>query len=140
VTQSLIAIALVVAGWSVFAKGLRRWHLTAPIILVLNMAVPPVIKALVVGVVVGATLALLTNAAERRDLMTEQSKRLLIVVAPILSYGISIGIEGNGFVAAFVCGIAMNALRRQETFHQQLSSTEDIGFGSRPGCGLSSAA
>ena len=34
-TQWLIATALVVAGWSIFAKGLQRWHLTAPIVLVL---------------------------------------------------------------------------------------------------------
>src|SRR3984957_20991904 len=35
VTPSLIAIALVVAGWSIFAKGLQRGHLTAPLVLVL---------------------------------------------------------------------------------------------------------
>jgi sodium/hydrogen antiporter len=92
------------------------------------MAVPPRIKAVVVGVVAGGALALLTNMSERRDLMTEQSKRLLIVVAPILSYGVSVGIGGNGFVAAFVCGITMNNLRRSETFRQQLASVDDIGF------------
>ncbi|MBV8966067.1 MAG: cation:proton antiporter [Mycobacteriaceae bacterium] len=94
----------------------------------LSMAIPPVIKALAVGVAVGGALAMLTNAAEQRDLMTAQSKRLLIVVAPILVYGISIGIGGNGFVAAFVCGIAMNAVRRTETFHREMSSADDIGF------------
>ena len=92
------------------------------------MAIPPVIKALFTGIVVGGALALLTNAAERRDVMTEQSKRLLIIVAPILSYGLSIGIGGNGFISAFVCGIAMTRLRRTETFHQQVASADDIGF------------
>ena len=52
-------------------------------------------------------LALLPNAAERRNVMTEQSSRLLIIVAPLLSYGLSIVIGGNGFISAFVCGIAM---------------------------------
>jgi hypothetical protein len=85
-------------------------------------------KTLVVGIVVGGALALLTNAAARRDLMTEQSKRLLIVVAPILSYGLSVGIGGNGFVSAFVCGIALNSLRRSDTFREQLASADDIGF------------
>jgi NhaP-type Na+/H+ or K+/H+ antiporter len=93
-----------------------------------NMALPPVVKALVVGIVVGGALALLTNAAERRDLMTEQSKRLLIVIAPILSYGLSVGIGDNGFVSAFVCGIALNSLRRSDTFREQLASADDIGF------------
>ncbi len=94
----------------------------------LNMSIPPVIKALLTGVIVGGALALMTNAAERRDVMTEQSKRLLIIVAPILSYGLSIGIGGNGFISAFVCGIAMTRLRRAETFHQQAASADDIGF------------
>ena len=94
----------------------------------LNMAVPPVIKALLVGIIIGGVLALLTSAAERRNLMTEQSKRLLMIVAPILSYGVSIGIAGNGFVSAFVCGIAMNGFRRSETFRRQLASAEDVGF------------
>jgi sodium/hydrogen antiporter len=94
----------------------------------LTMAVPSVIEALLVGAVIGGTLALLTNAAERRDAMTEQSKRLLIIAAPILSYGVSVGIGGNGFISAFVCGIVMNTLRRSETFRQQLASADDIGF------------
>src|SRR5262249_18741337 len=94
----------------------------------LKMAVPPVIKALLIGTIVGGALALLANASERRDVMTEQSRRLLAIVAPILSYGLSIGIGGNGFIAAFVCGIAMSSLRRTETFHQQLASADDIGF------------
>jgi NhaP-type Na+/H+ or K+/H+ antiporter len=94
----------------------------------LKMAVPPVIKALLIGTIVGGALALLANASERRDVMTEQSRRLLAIVAPILSYGLSIAIGGNGFIAAFVCGIAMSSLRRTETFHQQLASADDIGF------------
>jgi sodium/hydrogen antiporter len=94
----------------------------------LNMAVPPVIKALFIGIIVGGALALLTNAAEQRDVMTEQSRRLLIIVAPILSYGLSVGTGGNGFISAFVCGIALTRLRRTETFQQQLASADDIGF------------
>jgi NhaP-type Na+/H+ or K+/H+ antiporter len=94
----------------------------------LTMAVPPVIEALLVGAVIGGALALLTNAAERRDAMSEQSKRLLIIAAPILSYGVSVGIGGNGFISAFVCGIVMNTIRRSKTFRQQLASADDIGF------------
>jgi sodium/hydrogen antiporter len=94
----------------------------------LKMALPPVIKALLIGTIVGGALALLANASERRDVMTVQSRRLLVIVAPILSYGLSIAIGGNGFISAFVCGIAMSSLRRTETFYQQLASADDIGF------------
>jgi sodium/hydrogen antiporter len=94
----------------------------------LKMALPPVIKALLIGTIVGGALALLADASERRDVMTVQSRRLLVIVAPILSYGLSIAIGGNGFISAFVCGIAMSSLRRTETFYQQLASADDIGF------------
>jgi NhaP-type Na+/H+ or K+/H+ antiporter len=94
----------------------------------LKMAVPPVIKAAVIGTIVGAALALLPNAAERRNVMTEQSSRLLNIVAPILSYGLSIVLGGNGFISAFVCGIAIAGLRRTEAFGEQLASADDIGF------------
>jgi NhaP-type Na+/H+ or K+/H+ antiporter len=81
-----------------------------------------------VGACVGAALALLTNTAERRHPMAAQSKRILVIVAPILAYGASVGIGGNGFVSAFVCGLAMNSLRRSEAFHEELASADDIGF------------
>ena len=95
---------------------------------ILTMAVPPVIKAMVVGILVGGSLALLCNTAEARDLMTEQSKRLVLIVAPILSYGLSLGIDGNGFISSFVCGITLAGLRRTESLESQLAAADDIGF------------
>jgi NhaP-type Na+/H+ or K+/H+ antiporter len=94
----------------------------------LGSAVPQAIKAILVGVAVGAALALLTNAAERRGEMTHQSKRLILVAAPILAYGLSLAVHGNGFVSAFVCGIAFNVVRRSEALGAELELLDDIGF------------
>ena len=94
----------------------------------LGSAVPHAIKAILVGVAVGAALALLTNAAERRGDMTEQSRRLILVAAPVLAYGLSLAVGGNGFVSAFVCGIAFNNLRRSEAIHSEMELLDDIGF------------
>jgi NhaP-type Na+/H+ or K+/H+ antiporter len=94
----------------------------------LGSAVPQAIKAILVGVAVGAALALLTNAAERRGEMTDQSKRLILVAAPILAYGLSLAVHGNGFVSAFVCGIAFNVVRRSEALGAELELLDDIGF------------
>jgi NhaP-type Na+/H+ or K+/H+ antiporter len=94
----------------------------------LGSAVPHAIKAILVGVAVGAALALLTNAAERRGDMTEQSRRLILVGAPVLAYGLSLAVGGNGFVSAFVCGIAFNNLRRSESIHSEMELLNDIGF------------
>jgi len=94
----------------------------------LGAAVPEAVKALIAGVVVGAGLALAANAAERRDFMTAQAKRMILVAAPLLSFGASLAIGGNGFVAAFVCGIAFNYFRRSEQFHTELELVDDVGF------------
>ncbi len=93
----------------------------------LSAALPQAIKAIAVGLVIGALLAVAANVAERRDLMTEQSKRLILVTAPLLSYGLSVAIHGNGFVSAFVCGIALNYLRLSPSFRRDLELVEDVG-------------
>lgn len=93
----------------------------------LSSALPQAIKAIVVGLVVGAVLAVAANAAERRDLMTDQSKRLILVTAPLLSYGLSVAVSGSGFVSAFVCGIALNYLRRSPSFRRDLELVDDVG-------------
>ncbi|GJJ17901.1 cation:proton antiporter [Mycolicibacterium mageritense] len=94
----------------------------------LGHAVPEALKALLAGVVVGAGLAMLTNAAERHELITSQAKRLILVTAPLLAFGSSLGIGGNGFVSAFVCGIAFNYFRSSAGFRTELELVDDVGF------------
>jgi NhaP-type Na+/H+ or K+/H+ antiporter len=93
----------------------------------LSSALPQAITAIVIGLAVGALLAVAANLAERRDLMTEQSKRLILVAAPLLSYGLSVAVHGSGFVSAFVCGIALNYLRRSPSLRRDLELVDDLG-------------
>ena len=113
----------------IFALALAgdRSHAATPMD-ALGSAVPQAVKAILVGIAVGAALALLTNTAERRGEMTDQSKRLVLVAAPMLAYGLSLAVDGNGFVSAFVCGIAFNILRRSEAIRSELELLDDIGF------------
>ncbi len=113
----------------IFALALAgdRSHAATPMD-ALGSAVPQAVKAILVGIAVGAALALLTNTAERRGEMTDQSKRLVLVAAPMLAYGLSLAVDGNGFVSAFVCGIAFNVLRRSEAIRSELELLDDIGF------------
>ncbi|RDH78815.1 sodium:proton exchanger [Mycolicibacterium moriokaense] len=113
----------------IFALALAgdRSHAATPMD-ALGSAVPQAIKAVIAGLLVGAALALLTNAAERRGAMTDQSKRVILVAAPMLAYGSSLAVGGNGFVAAFVCGIAFNYLRRSEAMRGELELVDDIGY------------
>ncbi|MBF6388029.1 cation:proton antiporter [Nocardia farcinica] len=94
----------------------------------LQAALPTTIKAVLVGLAVGVVLALLTNAGDRQDLMTEQSKRVAVVAAPILAFALSAGMHGNGFVAAFVCGIVYRSMRDEAALRRELELLDDLGF------------
>ena len=91
-------------------------------------AFPHAAKAIVIGLCIGGGLALAANAVERRDLMTEQSKRILTVAAPALAYTASLGVHANGFVAAFLCGIGYHYFRRAEDTERDLELIEDVSF------------
>jgi len=94
----------------------------------LGAAVPEAAIAILVGLAVGAALALAANAAQQRDWMTHQSARLVLVAAPLLAFGLSLSVGGNGFVAAFVCGLAFNNLRRSSDIRAELELVDDLGF------------
>ncbi|MCV7280568.1 cation:proton antiporter [Mycolicibacterium flavescens] len=113
----------------IFALALAgdRSHASSPME-ALASALPQAAKAILIGLAVGAALAVLTNTAERRGAMTDRSKRLILVAAPMLAFGLSTVVDGNGFVAAFVCGIAFHYLRRSPSIHAELALVDDIGY------------
>jgi NhaP-type Na+/H+ or K+/H+ antiporter len=94
----------------------------------LTSAVPHAVIAILIGVVIGSALGLTANAAERKGLMNEQSKRVLMVAAPALTYTLSLWAGGNGFVAAFVCGVAYHYFRRSREPEHELELLDDISF------------
>ncbi|WP_319449615.1 MULTISPECIES: cation:proton antiporter [unclassified Mycobacterium] len=94
----------------------------------LREAVPHSLKGLALGLAVGAGLALAANVAERHGLMTEQSKRIIVVSAPAMAFTLSLGVHGNGFIAAFVCGIAYHYFRRSQDVERELELVDDLSF------------
>ena len=103
IISPLFLFALVLAGTTVDADSALE---------ALATAIPFAVKAIVVGLVLGALLGGLMNRAERHTWMTHQSRRIAVVVAPLLTYTVTVAIDGNGFVAAFVCGIAFRFVRQ----------------------------
>jgi sodium/hydrogen antiporter len=81
----------------------------------LGTVVPFAVKALVVGVVLGSVLAWLMDRAQRLGWLTEQSGRVIVLLAPLMTYALTSLIDGNGFVASFVCGIAFRYVHRTST-------------------------
>lgn len=81
----------------------------------LATVVPFAVKALVVGVALGTALAWLMDRAQRAGWLTEQSSRIIVLLAPLMTYALTALIDGNGFVASFVCGIAFRYVHRTAT-------------------------
>ncbi|APE34317.1 sodium:proton exchanger [Nocardia mangyaensis] len=85
--------------------------------------------AIVVGATIGWLLGRGVNAAERRGLMTTQSGRVIVVVAPVLAFAASYGLGGNEFVAPFLCGVVFHHLRRRSAhFVDGHRLIDDVGF------------
>ncbi|RZS29612.1 sodium/proton antiporter (CPA1 family) [Herbihabitans rhizosphaerae] len=97
-------------------------------------------KAIVVGIVLGGAIAWLTHRSDLAGWTNEQSRRITVVLTPLVAYTAAVAIHGNGFVASFVCGIAFRYLhgvllarriRRSATSHEThapTALTRDFGL------------
>ncbi len=72
----------------------------------LGTVIPFAAKAVVVGLLLGGTIGWLMDRCAGAGWMTEQSRRILVLATPVLTYFATSAIDGNGFVASFVSGIA----------------------------------
>ncbi|GHF67198.1 sodium/hydrogen exchanger [Kitasatospora xanthocidica] len=108
IVSPLFLFALVLAG----STAEKRTPLGA-----LGTTVPFAVKALVLGALVGAVLAWLMNLAQRAHWMTDQSRRILVLIVPLLAYTSTTAAHGNGFVASFVAGVAFRYVRRAPERH-----------------------
>jgi NhaP-type Na+/H+ or K+/H+ antiporter len=78
----------------------------------LGTVLPFAVKAIVAGVVIGVLLGWLMDRAHLAGWVTDQSARVAVLLAPLLTYTATVAIDGNGFVASFVCGIAFRYVHR----------------------------
>ncbi|WP_439657224.1 cation:proton antiporter [Lentzea sp. HUAS TT2] len=78
----------------------------------LGTVLPFALKAILAGVVIGTLLGWLMDLAHQADWVSEQSARVAVLLAPLLTYTATVAIDGNGFVASFVCGIAFRYVHR----------------------------
>jgi NhaP-type Na+/H+ or K+/H+ antiporter len=98
----------------------------------LTAALPQALIAIAVGLLVGALLGGAIDVAGVRGWTSEQSQRIVVLLAPLLSYTAAIAVHGNGFVATFVCGIAFRyahgvlAAGRRRRHRGALSTAADV--------------
>ncbi|GHE05634.1 cation:proton antiporter domain-containing protein [Streptomyces alanosinicus] len=69
-------------------------------------------KAVLAGLVIGSLVGWLLHQAGRAGWTTEQSRRISVVLTPLIAYTAGVEIGGNGFVTSFVCGIAFRYVHR----------------------------
>ncbi|MFB9904244.1 cation:proton antiporter domain-containing protein [Allokutzneria oryzae] len=103
IVSPLFLFALILAG----DHSQERTPLSA-----LATVLPFTVKALVAGLLLGAVLALMLTAAHRAGWLTEQSGRIVVLLVPLLTYTATVAVDGNGFVASFVCGITFRYVHR----------------------------
>ena len=78
--------------------------------------------AIVVGAVVGAVGGLLLVAADRRKSTSELSRQIAVLALALGAYAVSLSLGGNGFIAAFVAGLAFGAATRGGEEHAEAFS------------------
>lgn len=99
----------------------------------LEHAVPAAGWALLVGVGVGAGMGLAVRIAIARDWVDAHGLRVAMLLVPFVTYECTVVLEGNGFVAAFLAGIAYKLLRTRghssdhDLPHDELALVDDLG-------------
>ncbi|MBS2535286.1 cation:proton antiporter [Catenulispora sp. NF23] len=102
----------------------------------LRQAFPAAAYAVLVGVGFGAVTGLALRQAERVRWSSSESVGIAALLLPIVTYSIAVAVGGNGFVAAFLAGIAYKlgraGLRRSDD--ADVTDT-DTGTGNSSGTG-----
>lgn len=120
IISPLFLFALILAG----DQTQQRTPLDA-----LATVVPFAVKAIVVGVVLGTLLGWLMDRAHQAGWLTGQSGRVAVLLAPLLTFTATVAIDGNGFVASFVAGVAfryVHRLRKARRVHDGRADRAEI--------------
>lgn len=90
----------------------------------LRSAVSHLLVGAVVGMVVGLGGGLLVRAEETADLLGDRAARLVVLFLAALAFTAALAVDGNGFIAAFVGGLAYGATSREQAAPPEERSTE----------------
>ncbi|MFI6168065.1 cation:proton antiporter [Nocardia sp. NPDC051052] len=91
----------------------------------LGQAVPAVLKAVLVGVPLGAAAGYCMSVAVGQGWTDSRAVRIGTLAVPVLTFSLAVWLNGNGFVAAFLAGVAYRETRR-DIPGEPLELTEDV--------------
>ncbi len=78
----------------------------------LEEAIVEIAIAIGVGIIVGGAGGFLLAAADKRNLTSELSRQIVVLGIAVGGYFASVALGGNGFVAAFLAGLAFGTVTR----------------------------
>jgi len=78
------------------------------------------------GVAAGVLIALIVREAGRRDLIAGQWRQVIPAAGAALAYGSATALDGSGFIAAFVAGIAFRLVLARDP-EEMNRLTEEVG-------------
>ncbi|MGJ0203190.1 cation:proton antiporter [Leucobacter sp. gxy201] len=99
----------------------------------LGHALPAAGFAVLVGVGVGGFMGAAVRLALARDWVDAHGVRVAMLLVPFVTYECTVALNGNGFVAAFLAGIAYKLLRTRgrgddhDVPHAELALVDDLG-------------
>jgi NhaP-type Na+/H+ or K+/H+ antiporter len=83
---------------------------------------------IVVGIAVGFAGAALISAASRRDWVAPGGRRLATLATAVGAFAVALAVDGNGFIAAFVAGIAFGATLDEDVVEvEQATQLSELG-------------
>ncbi|WP_371830196.1 cation:proton antiporter [Rhodococcoides kroppenstedtii] len=90
---------------------------------------PAGLLAIAVGVCAGSAAGWSFRWAISKKWADVQSARIGVLALPFVTFALAVGAGGNGFVAAFVCGIAFRTSRGgRQTNQDELALAEDLAL------------
>jgi NhaP-type Na+/H+ or K+/H+ antiporter len=97
-------------------------HLTRPFV----EAIVEIVLGVGVGGAIGLVGGLLLRSSQRAKWSTASSRQFAVLALVMLAYGVAVEIHGNGFIAAFVGGLAFGIVAR-DTAHEAVRLSERTG-------------
>ena len=88
----------------------------------LEAAIVEIAIAAIVGSVIGAVGGYLLTVADERKLTSELSRQIVVLALALGGYFASVALGGNGFIAAFLAGLAFGAVTRHTEERAELFS------------------
>ncbi|ALG84069.1 cation:proton antiporter [Gordonia phthalatica] len=94
----------------------------------LAAAITSAAVSVAVGAAAGFVIATAAGHCLSRGLTSARALGIAVVLAALLTYGIASELEGNGFVAAFVCGIVYRLAGEGQRDPVELEFAEDVAL------------